>query len=68
MVFNISSPSQLGEVLFERLGLKHGKKGKTGYSTAIDVLNKLKGSHPIIERVIEYRTLTKLYTTYIEGY
>lgn len=67
VVFNISSPSQLGEVLFERLGLKHGKKGKTGYSTAIDVLNKLKGSHPIIERVIEYRTLTKLYTTYIEG-
>ncbi|MDD2180986.1 MAG: DNA polymerase I [Bacilli bacterium] len=67
IVFNISSPSQLGEILFERLGLKHGKKGKTGYSTAIDVLNKLKSSHPIIEKVIEYRTLTKLYTTYIEG-
>ncbi|MDD2518438.1 MAG: DNA polymerase I [Bacilli bacterium] len=67
IVFNISSPSQLGEILFERLGLKHGKKGKTGYSTAIDVLNKLKGSHPIIEKIIEYRTLTKLYTTYIDG-
>ncbi|MFA5604040.1 MAG: DNA polymerase I [Bacilli bacterium] len=67
VVFNISSPSQLGEILFERLGLKHGKKGKTGYSTAIDVLNKLKGSHPIIEKIIEYRTLTKLYTTYIDG-
>ena len=67
LVFNIASPSQLGEVLFEKLGLKHGKKGKTGYSTAIDVLNKLKGSHPIIEKIIEYRTLNKLYTTYIEG-
>ncbi|NLM63055.1 MAG: DNA polymerase I [Mollicutes bacterium] len=67
VVFNISSPSQLGEVLFERLGLKHGKKGKTGYSTAIDVLNKIRDSHPIVDKVIEYRTLTKLYTTYIEG-
>ena len=65
--FNISSPSQLGEILFEKLELPHGKKGKTGYSTAIDVLNKLKGKHPIIEEIIEYRMLTKLYTTYIEG-
>ena len=65
--FNISSPSQLGEVLFEKLGLPHGKKGKTGYSTAVDVLNKLKGKHPIIEEIMEYRMLTKLYTTYIEG-
>ena len=65
--FNISSPSQLGEVLFDKLELPHGKKGKTGYSTAIDVLNKLKGKHPIIEDIIEYRMLTKLYTTYIEG-
>lgn len=65
--FNISSPSQLGEILFEKLGLPHGKKGKTGYSTAIDVLNKLQGKHPIIEDIIEYRMLTKLYTTYIEG-
>ncbi len=65
--FNISSPNQLGEVLFEKLNLPHGKKGKTGYSTAIDVLNKLKGKHPIINLIIEYRMLTKLYTTYIEG-
>jgi DNA polymerase-1 len=47
--------------------LTHGKKGKTGYSTAVDVLNKLKGKHPIIEKILEYRSLTKLYTTYIEG-
>ena len=65
--FNISSPIQLGEVLFEKLGLKHGKKGKNGYSTAQDVLEKLKNDHPIINKVLEYRMLTKLYTTYIEG-
>lgn len=65
--FNISSPNQLGEILFEKLNLPHGKKGKTGYSTAVDVLNKLKGKHPIIEKILEYRSLTKLYTTYIEG-
>ena len=65
--FNISSTQQLGEILFEKLGLPHGKKGKTGYSTAVDVLNKLKGKHPIVDKVLEYRTLTKLYSTYIEG-
>lgn len=65
--FNISSTQQLGEVLFEKLELPHGKKGKTGYSTAQDVLNKLKGKHPIIGKILEYRSLTKLYTTYIEG-
>ena len=65
--FNISSTQQLGEILFEHLGLPHGKKGKTGYSTASDVLNKLKGKHPIIDLVLEYRSLTKLYSTYIEG-
>lgn len=65
--FNISSPSQLGDVLFEKLDLPHGKKGKKGYSTAVDVLKKLKGVHPIIDAIMEYRTLTKLYTTYIEG-
>ncbi len=65
--FNISSPNKLGEILFEKLKLPHGKKGKTGYSTAIDVLNKLKGKHPIIDQIIEYRMLTKLYTTYIGG-
>ncbi|MBR3229349.1 MAG: DNA polymerase I [Bacilli bacterium] len=62
--FNISSPKQLGEILFEKLNLPH-KKNNT--STAIDVLNKLKGKHPIIEKIIEYRKLTKLYSTYIEG-
>ena len=65
--FNISSPIQLGEILFEKLNLPHGKKGKNGYSTAADVLEKLKDKHPIIECILEYRLLTKLYTTYIEG-
>ena len=65
--FNISSPIQLGDILFEKLGLPHGKKGKNGYSTAVDVLEKLKGKHPIIELILEYRMLTKLYSTYIEG-
>ena len=65
--FNISSPSQLGEILFEKLNLPHGKKGKTGYSTAADVLEKLRDKHPIIECILEYRLLTKLYTTYVEG-
>ncbi len=67
MEFNISSPNQLGDVLFEKLGLKHGKKGKTGYSTAQDVLEKLVNEHPIINKILEYRMLTKLYSTYIEG-
>lgn len=64
MEFNISSPKQLGEVLFDRLGLKVGKNNT---STNIDILNKLKGKHPIIDSIIEYRTVTKLYSTYIEG-
>lgn len=65
--FNISSPQQLGTVLFEELNLSSKKKGKTGYSTAADVLNKLVDKHPIINMIIEYRMLTKLYNTYIEG-
>ncbi len=66
--FNISSQKQLGEVLFERLSLPHGsKKGKNGYSTAQDVLVKLKDKHPIIDEILEYRLISKLYTTYIEG-
>lgn len=65
--FNISSPKQLGEILFDKLQLPHGKKNKSGYSTSIDVLNKLLGKHPIIEKIIEYRTINKLYTTYVEG-
>lgn len=65
--FNISSPSQLSDILFNKLNLPHGKKGKNGYSTAIDVLEKLIDKHPVIELIIEYRMLSKLYSTYIEG-
>lgn len=65
--FNISSPKQLGIILFEKLKLPHGKKSQNGYSTAIDVLNKLKGVHPIIDKIIEYRMLSKLHSTYVEG-
>ena len=65
--FNIASPKQLGEVLFEDLGLPNGKKTKTGYSTSVDILNKLKDIHPIINKVLQYRTLSKLYSTYIIG-
>ena len=67
LVFNVGSPKQLGVILFENLGLK-GKKTKTGsYSTSADVLEKLKHTHPIIDKILEYRTLSKLYSTYIEG-
>lgn len=65
--FNISSTKQLGEVLFDDLQLPHAKKTKTGYSTAVDVLNKLVNVHPIIAKILSYRTLTKLYSTYIVG-
>ena len=65
--FNISSPQQLAHILFEKLDLPHGKKKTNGYSTAADVLNKLKDKHPIINLVLEYRGLSKLYSTYIEG-
>ncbi len=65
--FNVSSPKQLGEVLFDDLNLPNGKKTKTGYSTNVDVLNKLKDKHPIIDKILEYRQLTKLYSTYIIG-
>ena len=65
--FNISSPKQLGEILFEKLGLPHGKKNQSGYSTSADILNKIQNEHPIVNKILEYRMLTKLYTTYIEG-
>lgn len=65
--FNISSTQQLGVVLFEELSLPHGKKTKTGYSTASDVLEKLIGIHPVIELVLNYRALAKLQSTYLEG-
>ncbi len=65
--FNISSPRQLGEVLFDKLQIAEGKKNKTGYKTDVKVLEKLLGKHPIIEKILEYRNLTKIYSTYIEG-
>ena len=65
--FNINSPKQLGEVLFEKLELPVIKKTKTGYSTDVDVLEKLKKEHPVIEKILEYRSLTKLNSTYVEG-
>ena len=65
--FNIKSPAQLGVILFEKLGLKSGKKTKSGYSTTAEILEKLKHDHPIINLVLEYRTITKLNSTYCEG-
>ena len=65
--FNISSPKQLGVVLFEDLGLPYAKKTKTGYKTDVNILNKLKDVHPIIELILEYRRLTKIKSTYLEG-
>ena len=65
--FNINSPKQLGEVLFDELMLPSGKKTKTGWSTNADVLEKLRGKHPIVDEVLEYRMLTKLKSTYAEG-
>jgi len=65
--FNINSPKQLGVVLFENLKLPVIKKTKTGYSTAVDVLEQLQGEHPIIDDILEYRQLSKLQSTYIEG-
>ena len=67
MTFNINSPKQLGEVLFEKLEIPGGKKTKTGYSTAVDVLEKLQADYPIISEILEYRALTKLNSTYAEG-
>ena len=64
--FNIASPKQLGEILFDELGLPHAKKNKTGYVTDANVLGKLI-EYPIIRLILEYRLLNKLYTTYIEG-
>lgn len=65
--FNINSPSQLGIVLFEKLGLKGGKKGKTGHSTSAEILNKIKYYHPVVQKVLDYRTYTKLKSTYVDG-
>ena len=65
--FNINSPKQLGEILFEKMKLKGGKKTKTGYSTAADVLEKLAPDCPVVQMILDYRQLTKLNSTYAEG-
>lgn len=65
--FNIGSPKQLGDVLFEKLKIGNGKKNKTGYKTDVKVLEKLIDKHPIVEKILEYRNLTKLKSTYVEG-
>lgn len=65
--FNINSPKQLGEILFDKMGLKGGKKTKTGYSTAADVLEKLAADNPIVADILEYRGLAKLKSTYADG-
>ncbi len=65
--FNINSPKQLGQILFEKLNLPSGKKTKSGYSTNVDVLIKLQNVHPIAKRILEFRQLTKLRSTYVDG-
>lgn len=65
--FNINSTQQLGVILFEKLGLPVQKKTKKGYSTDVDILEKLKPEHPVIEKILEYRSLMKLNSTYVEG-
>ncbi len=65
--FNINSPKQLGEILFEKMNLPGGKKTKTGYSTAADVLDKLAQQYPVVADILEYRALTKLKSTYADG-
>ena len=67
ITFNINSPKQLGEILFEKMEIPGGKKTKTGYSTAADVLEKLSEEYPIVSDILEYRGLTKLKSTYAEG-
>ncbi len=65
--FNIASPKQLSVILFDKLGLKHFKKNNTGFSTNNDVLDKLLGEHPIVEKIVEYRKISKLLGTYLDG-
>jgi len=65
--FNINSPKQLGEALFGKLGLPHGKKTKSGWSTNADVLNDLRYQHPVVEEILRYRTVAKLKSTYCDG-
>lgn len=65
--FNVNSPKQLGEILFDTLGLPHAKKTKTGYSTNAEILEKLRPAHPIIDDILDYRQVTKLKSTYTDG-
>ena len=65
--FNIKSTQQLGQILFEKLNLTTSKKRKTGYATDVDALEKIRNEHPIVEKILEYRSLTKLNSTYVEG-
>ncbi len=67
VTFNINSPKQLGEILFEQMKLPHGKKTKTGYSTAADVLDKLAPDYPVVQMILDYRQYSKLNSTYAEG-
>lgn len=65
--FNINSPKQLGEILFEKLKLPYAKKTKSGYSTDVDALEKIKNEHPVVEKILDYRGIMKLNSTYVEG-
>ncbi len=65
--FNINSPKQLGEVLFDKLKLPYAKKTKSGYSTDVDVLEKIKDEHPVVSKILDYRAMAKLNSTYVEG-
>ena len=65
--FNISSPKQLGVILFDEMGLPSGKKNKTGYSTNADVLENLRDKHPVVDLILQYRQLAKLSSTYVDG-
>ena len=65
--FNVNSPKQLGVILFEKMGMPAGKKTKNGYSTAADVLEMLAKSYPFVKNILEYRTISKLISTYLEA-
>lgn len=65
--FNINSPKQLGEILFEKLKLPYAKKTKSGYSTDVDALEKIRNEHPVVEKILDYRGIMKLNSTYVEG-
>jgi DNA polymerase-1 len=65
--FNINSPKQLGEILFEKLKLPYGKKTKNGYSTDVDALEKIREEHPVVQKILDYRAMAKLNSTYVEG-